>query len=801
MATLIISEKPNAAKKIAEALADKKPKKLSEQGVPYYTLQHKGQEIIVGCTVGHLFSVTEKKKSFVYPSFDLAWKPIYEVDKHAGHTKKYLAVLKKLSKDAKHFVIACDFDTEGELIGLNILRFVCNQKDAERMKFSTLTKPDLKFSYDHRLKSIEWGQALAGETRHFLDWMYGINLSRALTLALKKAGVFKIMSSGRVQGPTLKLLVDKEREIAAFKPEPYWEIDLIGELHGKPIEATHIKGRFDKEQEAFHVQEKTKGKDGKVDSLETRESVVKPVTPFDLTTLQTESYSCLGISPKNTLSIAQNLYLKGLISYPRTSSQKLPKEINYKRILTSLSSSPEFKTIISKLPKSLTPFEGSKTDPAHPAIYPTGYKAKLEGQEKKVYDLIVHRFIACFGEDAVRENSTLLIVVNDERFKTTGARTIKSGWQEFYAPYLKFEDQHLPPAKQGDVVVNKDVVKFDKQTQPPRRFTEASIIKELEKRNLGTKSTRAQIVDALYQRNYITGKNIEATVIGLKTIETLEKYCPEIIDEELTRSIEEEMERIREKQSAEGKVIESAKEGLIQTLSHFKKNEKMIGSELKDSFIESMDNQNTLGICPKCGSKIKILYSKKLKRKFIGCENKECKTYFNYPAFALVKPTDKVCESCKYPIVQIIKAKKFQQLCINPLCANKVSEDKDVRKEIANVENGTVSKICPKCKGNLVVRKSIYGTFYGCSGFPKCRYTERIRENGNQQPPAAKNAEQKDNTTKQSADKTQPPVEQKHALPAIREKTAVSSGAKLHTVNKTTPKKTIHKESMKEKKK
>ena len=191
MHELIITEKPSAAKKIAEALSNGKPSKEVIQGVTVYEANHDGKKIKIVSAVGHLFTVAEKHKSFTYPSFDIEWAPVYKADKNAGFSKKYADVIKKVAKQSNSFIVACDYDIEGEVIGLNVIRFLCGQKDAKRMKFSTLLKDEVQEAYENKSPSIDWGQALAGETRHFLDWMYGINLSRALTLAVKKAGSFK----------------------------------------------------------------------------------------------------------------------------------------------------------------------------------------------------------------------------------------------------------------------------------------------------------------------------------------------------------------------------------------------------------------------------------------------------------------------------------------------------------------------------------------------------------------------------------------------------------------------------------
>ena len=214
MTTLIISEKPSAALKIATALSEKSPAKKALNKIPYYELKHKKEKILVVSAVGHLYNLKEKnKKGWTYPIFDIGWVPTYESSKGAEYTKGYINLIKKLSKEADKFVVATDYDIEGEVIGLNIIRFACEQKDAHRMKFSTLTKDELIDSYEKANKHLDWLQAEAGETRHFLDYYFGINLSRALTLAVKTTGHFKILSSGRVQGPALKILADKEKEI------------------------------------------------------------------------------------------------------------------------------------------------------------------------------------------------------------------------------------------------------------------------------------------------------------------------------------------------------------------------------------------------------------------------------------------------------------------------------------------------------------------------------------------------------------------------------------------------------------
>ena len=216
---LVICEKPNASLKVAQALADKKVEKKVNNKVPYYEITHNGKKIVIGCAVGHLYGLAEKdKKGWTYPVFSFFWQPTYLIDKSAKFTKAYVDTLTKLCKGADDIYNFCDVDTEGELIFWNILRFICHKKDAKRAYFSTLTKDELIKAYEEAKPHINFRLASAGETRHSLDWLWGINLSRALTLSIKSAiGMFKLLSSGRVQGPALKTLYDREIEIKNFK--------------------------------------------------------------------------------------------------------------------------------------------------------------------------------------------------------------------------------------------------------------------------------------------------------------------------------------------------------------------------------------------------------------------------------------------------------------------------------------------------------------------------------------------------------------------------------------------------------
>lgn len=676
---LIIAEKPKAASRVAFALADKGTlKKKSWEGIPYYELKFEGKPIVVASAVGHLFTLMEKGgNKWSYPVFDVEWVSTSKAQKNASYVNKYIKLLKLLNSRASEVTIATDYDIEGEVIGLNVVRFALKREDANRMKFSTLTPEELRKSYKNKSKTLDWSQARAGETRHLLDYYYGVNVSRALTSSIKRAGAFKVLSSGRVQGPALKIIVDREEEIKNFKPEKYWQVFLKAKTKNNEIvEAQHKKGNFkDKKKAELSKSNAEKGKPV-VKEYSVTESKVYSVVPFDLTSLQMEAYRNFHITPKRTLEIAQNLYIEGLTSYPRTSSQKLPFSLGFKKILTKLSEQDKYSALAKKLlsKKKLIPHEGKKTDSAHPAIYPTGMKPKnLDEQHMKVYDLIVKRFMSVFGEPAVKENVKATIDSNGELFIASGSRLKEEGWTEYYRPYYKFTDKIIAKMDEGELLNLISVSIVEKETKPKPRYTQASLVADLTKKNLGTKATRAQIVDTLFKRKYVRGEKIEATELGIQAIKTLLKYSPLLLDEKLTRHFEEELEKIREGKKKPEDVIKEAKKVVSKILDQFKNNELSIGKELREAN-KNTSKEKIVGKCPVCGvGNLVVRHSKKTGKQFIACDQyPKCKTTFSLPQNALILPTNEKCQYCGWPLVLVIrKGKRPWKMCFNPNCPGK----------------------------------------------------------------------------------------------------------------------------------
>lgn len=690
MYALMIAEKPSVAQKIAQSLADGEAERFEDNGVKYYRFDKNGREHVVVSAVGHLYGLKQKIKGWKYPVFEIGWVPAADISKGAEFSRKYLETIVELAKDADDYYISTDYDIEGELIAHNILKFACKPdalKKAKRMHFSALTTDELLESYENA-KKPDFALAEAGEARHILDWFWGINLSRALSLSLKKASNrFVVLSTGRVQGPTLSILAQREREIRAFRPEPYWQIEMLFGSGEKSYRAMHEMDMFKDRVEAQRAYKAADVKTARVADVKRREYQQAPPHPFDLTTLLTEAYRCFGYDPKYTQQLAQKLYEGGYISYPRTASQKLPDKIDYRKIIERLQ---EYSTQYGKLSKKLLaekelkPNEGKNDDPAHPAIHPTGeLPKKVQQPHARLYDLIAKRFFATFGKPAVREGVTLKLDANGELFVATGARTREKNWHEFYAPYVDMKEEELPEYAAGETVEIRELSLLDKETQPPSRYSGASIIKKMEKEGLGTKATRADIVATLSSRNYISGKSIEVSTLGMSVIDALEKHCPDVISVELTRKFDRAVEEIQSKKMAKEGSVEAARKDLTKILSKFAESELQIGEMLKTAFIETKKAQKVVGECPACKGTLKIIVSRRTGKRFVGCGSyPKCTTGFPLPQEGEIRMMKASCKTCGHPMMSVFrKGKRPYRMCILHTCPSKRPKDEQKAKE------------------------------------------------------------------------------------------------------------------------
>jgi DNA topoisomerase-1 len=687
--TFVITEKPDAAYRIALALdMREKPKKMEEKGVPYYVAE-RDREIVVVSALGHLYTVAEEKNGrSQYPVFDFKWVPRYIAERGASQVRTWIEAIAKLAKNADVFIDACDYDIEGSIIGYSVLRYACDGKDqmSKRMKYSTLTREELEKSYAEPLPHLDFALIEAGLARHEVDWLFGINLSRALTAAAKDwSGKYTTLSTGRVQGPTLKFVAVREKAIRSFVPTPYWEITAEVKINGKVFEAQYEKEKIETKHEADTILNACENKDGKIERIEVKQFQQPPPLPFDLGTLQSEAYNLFGYTPSRTSKIAQRLYLDALISYPRTSSQKLPPAINYETILKDLSKASQYRSLTARLLAcpELKPREGNREDPAHPAIYPTGdLPARvLEDSERRIWDLVIRRFMAVFSEPALKQSMKTHININGHRFLLNGRRILKEGWMHFYEPYVRSEEMILPPTEEGQTVTVKKMILINKFTKPPPRYNPSTILRKMEETKIGTKATRAETIQTLYDRKYVQGEKLTATDLGLEVLEVMERYCPTVVSIKFTRELEEKMNRIQTNNQKKEKVLAEALETLKPVIEKLKENQKVIGEQLSEAIRKSRTDERTIGACPVCKTgQLTVLYSRKTGKRFVGCTNffkGLCKTSFPLPQRGVIKPLAKNCRGCGWPTVQVLaRGRRPWTICFNPRCPLKEGREK-----------------------------------------------------------------------------------------------------------------------------
>ncbi len=679
--TLVICEKPDAARRVSDALSGGTAAASVENGVTSFRFRSGPEEFVVCSAQGHVYAVSDPfRERTVYPVFDAEWYPSDLVEKrHAGAARR-IALIRRLAAGAGRFVNACDFDVEGETIGYNILRYACGGKEGEalRAKFSTLTRTELIEAFRSAQPQSGQGLARAGRARHLVDFVWGVNLSRFLSQsALGSGGRYRTVSMGRVQGPTLNFLVDREREIQEFVPVPFWKVTGVFEKDGTRLAAGYSRERVDRLADAEKVRRDCSGKEGTVAEVKKSVFLVPPRPPFNIGDLQREAYAAFHFPPSRTMQLAERLYLRALISYPRTGSQKLPPSIGYREILGGLSKLPEYSAAAGELLSGgLRPAEGEKADPAHPAIHPTGERPRkpLDPSESKLYDMVVRRFLSVFAPPAKRESVSVTIAVGEHEFRAGGGRLVSPGWTAYYGRYQMQRDVEVPPVEKGDALKVIEVKGEEKFGERPERYSQSSLLEKMEREKIGTKATRADIIATLVDRGYAGGERLEATELGLAVVETMKRYAPSIVTTDLTRQIEERLEAVEAGTEGDRELVRETVRAISEQLIRLGDNETSVGKATGAALAATVAASYVLGACPVCKTgELRIIRSRKTKKRFVGCSNYQagCRASAPLPQRGEVKKTAKPCAICSWPVVYVTGGRRPWRLCVNPGCPSK----------------------------------------------------------------------------------------------------------------------------------
>jgi DNA topoisomerase-1 len=668
---LIISEKANAAKKIAQFLAEGPVKEGKHRSVPHHTFTWKGEECVSVGLKGHVLNPE-------YPEEYSNWQKVEpsalidaEILKSISEKGVAQAIL-SLSKKADRVVIATDYDREGELIGVEALSlaFEANPRlmdHVERSRFSALTPGEVNRAFDN-LVEVSRELADAGEARQDIDLIWGATLTRWVSRATKRYGS-AFLSVGRVQSPTLVLIAERERERRAFVPEPYWEIEATLKNGGGPFTVRHAHGRFKEEAEARKAHSNLTDT-ATVTEVRQKSSTRPPPTPFNTTGFLTAAAS-LGIGPSRAARIAEDLYTDGYISYPRTDNTAYPRSLDLREVLGNLKrvegAGPYAEKLLAS--KKLSPTRGKKETTDHPPIYPTGYASKkaLREDRWKIYQLVVRRFLATLSGPAKTLRTTLRFDSGGEPLTTSGSVVTEEGWLGVY-PYSRRQDEELPALNEGDEVEVVEADVLGKETQPPGRYGQGRLIRLMEDLGLGTKATRPNIIQNLYDRGYVHDDPIVPTETGIAVAQALKDFASEIATHEMTAELEKSMDAISEGKISKENVVDKSRDVLRRVYEHLTVSEK----EFADIVWGGIRGDETLGTCPESGHNLIVRRNRKSGKRFVGCEGyPECRVTYPLPQRGDIIPLGTQCDACGSPEIKVLGKKRPWVTCINMDCPKK----------------------------------------------------------------------------------------------------------------------------------
>jgi len=678
---LIISEKANAAKKIAQFLAEGSVKDGKHRSVPHHTFTWMGEKSVSVGLKGHVLNPE-------YPEEYSNWQKVEpselidaEILKSVSE-KGVAEAVKSLAKKADRVVIATDFDREGELIGVEALSlaFEANPKlvdHVERSRFSALTKGEVTRAFDE-LVDVSRELADAGEARQDIDLIWGATLTRWVSRATKRYGS-AFLSVGRVQSPTLVLIVERERERRAFVSEPYWELDATLKNGGGPFAVRHAHGRFKEEAEARKAFENLTDT-ATVTEVKQKLATRPPPTPFNTTGFLTAAAS-LGIGPSRAARIAEDLYTDGYISYPRTDNTVYPRSLDLREVLGQLKQVKEAGPYAEKLLASgkLSPTRGKKETTDHPPIYPTGYSSRktLRDDQWKIYQLVVRRFLATLSGPAKTLRTTLRFESGGEPLTTSGTVVTQEGWLGVYH-YGRRADEELPRLKEGDKVKVVDAEVTGKETQPPGKYGQGRLIKLMEDLGLGTKATRPNIIQNLYDRGYVHDDPIIPTEKGIAVARALKDFASEIASHEMTAELERSMDAISEGKISKENVVDESRDVLRRVYENLTESEQ----EFADIVWMGIRGDETLGKCPESGHNLIIRRNRKSGKRFVGCEGyPECRVTHPLPQKGTIIPLGTECDACGSPEIKVLGGRRPWVTCINMDCPKKQEQRENKEEE------------------------------------------------------------------------------------------------------------------------
>ncbi|MDI3487113.1 MAG: topoisomerase [Methanolobus sp.] len=549
MSIVVFTEKNKAASQIASILSGGHFNRASVESIPVYDFKMNGKEWRIMGLAGHImgYDFPEQFNNWreCDPAVLLDTPPVKNVTK-----KPYAAAISLLASGAEEVVLACDFDREGENIGFEAKEIAerVASLPVKRARFSSLSSSEIKKAFSN-LVEPDYNMAMSAEARQILDLKMGAAFTRFMTLSVReKARTKGVISIGPCQTPTCGFVYEREKLIKNFKPKDFWKIEAIFNSNGSDFTGVHRAGNIHEKEKADEIFARIKDcKTGLVDKKSVKEARTNPPYPLNTTEFLKRSSKFLGVSPEEALETAEQLYLSGFTSYPRTETNKYADDFDFKSKLVAFSSGIYQKYALEVISAGeISCRNGTKDGHDHPPIHPIKAASKDDVERSvrmpnawKVYDLIVRHFLANLMQPAIFEKTRMEILVGGEIFDVKGSILKSAGWLAVY-PFETKNDKLLPFIEEKDEVDVKKLKNTKSETTPPKRLTEAELLTLMDKHGIGTKATAPSHIETNKKRGYFEtkGKTIAILDTGFTLMDTLDATVPILVQPEIRARIE-----------------------------------------------------------------------------------------------------------------------------------------------------------------------------------------------------------------------------------------------------------------------
>ncbi|WP_292485478.1 DNA topoisomerase [Methanohalobium sp.] len=734
MSIVAFAEKNKAAAQIASILSEGDFERTTLEGVNVYEFKKDGKQWRVMGLSGHIMS-------YDYPQEYNNWKDVdpgvlIDTMPEQFITKQAFAnAISRLAKDSDEIILACDYDREGENIGFeakSISEKVCNSP-IKRARFSSLSTGEIKKAFQNPLEP-DVNLANSAKARQILDLKMGVAFTRYITLSVQqKARTKGVLSIGPCQTPTCGFVYEREKAIKDFEPRDFWKIEAVFNHNDIDFQGTHRSGKFFDKKKADTVHNNIKiCKTGIITNKKVKETKSSPPYPLNTNEFLKRASKFLGLNSDRALEIAEQLYLSGFTSYPRTETNKYANDFDFKSRVAELTKKAHKELALEVFKKSedgFNPRNGTKDAQDHPPIHPikSANKGDInnavnDSKGWDVYDLIVRHFLANLLQPAVFEKTRLEISVNDEIFDATGTVKKESGWMWAY-PFEAKNDKILPEIEINEKLRINKITNTKSQTSPPKRLTESELLTLMDKNGIGTKATAPTHIETNKKRGYFEtkGKSISILDTGFTLMEALDKSVPLIVKPEIRARVEQLIQDVEDgKKSLDGAINEGT--ALIkQMYSQLTSNKDEMVSQIAGTIYDESvvaDSDNYIGKCSECNRVLRIVTTDN--GRFVGCTGyPECKNTYPLPkkgALNIMKSRE-----CKKGAPAVIKVgnKYHWAVGIGP-CFKCDMENECFPPEIVGQ--------CPNCDGYMFLIKTKDSRFLGCTN--KCGYTQSVPKSG-----------------------------------------------------------------------